>query len=330
MSGTYIDVVKTMATQPNPPAAEGVPLVTVVIVNYNRCDDLRQALASVMAQDFSPFETIVVDNVSTDASREMVRSEFPSVRLIESSRNTGMGGYTIGCRAARGAILFQMDNDSLMPSSDVLSKVVATFATAPDSVAILACRVHEYRKDRETIAELVKSIEGTQARLADGYHAGGVAFRKALMDKAGYYNEDVFLYGAEQFVQTQVLEAGFEIMYAPHILMLHKMSPVTRSSSGVYYEVRNRIWLMRKYGSIGQQMLYLPQMLVHDLAYAVHRKGARNYLNALRDGFGKLPASLSSRIAPSTAVKRAMTTIGRDFTLLRAIRRTLGRLSAKR
>lgn len=319
-----------MITKPNPPVVEGKPLVSVVIVNYNRCDDLRQALASVMAQDFSPFEMIVVDNVSTDASREMVRSEFPSVRLIESSRNTGMGGYTIGCKAARGAILFQMDNDSLMPTSDVLSKVMATFAAAPESVAILACRVHEYRKDRESIAELVKSIEGTHARLADGYHAGGVAFRKALMDKAGYYNEDVFLYGAELFVQTQVLEARFEIMYAPHILMLHKMSPVTRSSFGVYYEVRNRIWLMRRYGSMGQQMLYLPQMLVHDLVYAVHRKGVRNYLNALIDGFGRLPPSLGSRPAPSKAVKRAIATVGSNISLRRAVHRTLCCLSAKR
>ena len=58
------------------------PLVSVVIVNYNRIDDLRQALESIRTQDYSPYEVIVLDNASTDRSMEMLKNEFPEVKTI--------------------------------------------------------------------------------------------------------------------------------------------------------------------------------------------------------------------------------------------------------
>src|SRR4051812_47293068 len=89
--------------------------VTVVIVNYNRRDDLRSALRSVLDQDYPDFSVIVVDNASNDGSLDMLTSEFPSVELIPLNENTGMDGYSIGFARAAGPFIFQMDNDSEMP-----------------------------------------------------------------------------------------------------------------------------------------------------------------------------------------------------------------------
>ncbi|UCG26436.1 MAG: glycosyltransferase, partial [Chloroflexota bacterium] len=64
--------------------------LAIIIVNYNVRDLLRRCLKSVMAsQGDLEYETCVVDNASTDGSSEMVRDEFPEVRLIFNRENVG-------------------------------------------------------------------------------------------------------------------------------------------------------------------------------------------------------------------------------------------------
>jgi cellulose synthase/poly-beta-1,6-N-acetylglucosamine synthase-like glycosyltransferase len=67
-------------------------LVTVVIANYNRCDDLRAAIRSVKEQEYRNIEIVIVDNASRDNSRTMLASEFPDVCVIALDENRGMDG----------------------------------------------------------------------------------------------------------------------------------------------------------------------------------------------------------------------------------------------
>jgi GT2 family glycosyltransferase len=65
-------------------------LASVIIVNYNTQALLRQCLRSVFEKTQGiDYEIIVVDNASHDGSQAMLKSEFPSVTLIESPENLG-------------------------------------------------------------------------------------------------------------------------------------------------------------------------------------------------------------------------------------------------
>ncbi|RJP62305.1 MAG: glycosyltransferase, partial [Ignavibacteriales bacterium] len=68
------------------------PLVTVNILSYNRKDELRNTLKKVYEQDYKNIEIIVVDNASSDGTHEMVKSEFPEVKLIQLEKNIGIAG----------------------------------------------------------------------------------------------------------------------------------------------------------------------------------------------------------------------------------------------
>jgi GT2 family glycosyltransferase len=87
--------------------------VAVVVVNYNTRECLHACLASVAAE--SPAEVVVVDNGSTDGSVEMVRSEFPAVRLIEDPSNPGYGAASNqGIAACAAPYVLLINSDTLL------------------------------------------------------------------------------------------------------------------------------------------------------------------------------------------------------------------------
>ncbi len=306
------------------------PAVSVVIVNYNRREDLCKALESIATQDHTDHEVIVVDNASSDRSGEMVRAEFPNVRLITLDENVGMAGYNRGFDAARGDIVFQMDNDSLMPDANVLSSMIGIFRTAPLDVGVVAARVEEWRP--EDSVDLLRGRDGRTGPLEDiGFHSGGVAFRKSVLERTSGYNRDVFLYGAELFLQAQVLQLGYRILFCPELLMLHRSSPKERDRNrGIYYEIRNRIWFVRAWGSAYQRISLLPRIIFHDVLYGLFRHAIKVTLKAFRDGLGSLPAGIrpDGNERPGT-VRDMVAGIGNGFRVGRTFGRVVGRLRGR-
>jgi GT2 family glycosyltransferase len=110
------------------------PHISVVIPVYNGSAFLKECLAAVYASDFAPFEVIVVDDRSTDASISIAR-RFPNV-VIESPLNVGpAAARNLGAREARGDILFFLDADILV-HPDTLSKIAAVLHADPALSAI--------------------------------------------------------------------------------------------------------------------------------------------------------------------------------------------------
>src|SRR5581483_2697488 len=288
-------------------------LVSVVIANYNRCKDLREALCSVQQQNYSAYEIIVVDNASTDDSRGMLTKEFPAVHLVALAENRGMAGYTVGFEAAQGQFVFLMDNDSLMASGTLLRETLARFAARPE-LDVVATRVEEYRW-----GDVVEDLRARDPRCGPlytgGFHSGGVMFRREVLQNVGGYNRAVFLYGSELFLQMRILAAGYTIAFYPEILMLHKSSGVARSSRGLYFELRNRYWFMRCFGTREQQWRYLPPMLIHDMIYAMGRRKLTALIHAWHDGLGALPPSLIPLHSTNPAFVSKVDEIGSQYNL---------------
>jgi hypothetical protein len=89
--------------------------LSIIIVNYNTRDLLRDCLASIPPDEVEDCEVIVVDNASQDDSCAMVRNQFPWVRLIESPVNGGFSkGNNLGIRAARGKYILLLNSDTIV------------------------------------------------------------------------------------------------------------------------------------------------------------------------------------------------------------------------
>jgi GT2 family glycosyltransferase len=231
----------------------------------------------------------------------MLRAEFPEVSVIALKENLGMDGYSVGFQKARGDFIFQMDNDSAMPKATVVSEVVRRFMDGPPNLAVVATRVEEYHGACDSVEALLNRDSRRGPINTGGFHAGGVGLKKRFIDKVGYYNRDVFLYGSEIFLGMKLLAEGYEILYYPEILMLHKSSSTARNSQGIFYEIRNRYWMARRFFPRDKAFLLIMQMMIHDLGYTVHKRALRSLLRAWIEGLGPLPPSLKNKVISERA-----------------------------
>jgi GT2 family glycosyltransferase len=106
--------------------ASPVPDVSIVVVSWNVRDLLRDCLASIYATSSKlRLQIIVVDNASVDGSVDMVRREFPGVRLVASERNLGFAAANnVGLSQARARYIFFLNPDTVLRGS-ALDQLVA-------------------------------------------------------------------------------------------------------------------------------------------------------------------------------------------------------------
>jgi glycosyltransferase involved in cell wall biosynthesis len=105
------------------------PLISLIVTCYNYGRYVGQALDSALAQRYPNVEIIVVNDGSTDDSREVIARYAGRVRVIEQPNSGSIAAYNAGFAAARGDVVVLLDADDVLEPS-VLSRVAA--AWGPD------------------------------------------------------------------------------------------------------------------------------------------------------------------------------------------------------
>ncbi|MEO7717885.1 MAG: glycosyltransferase family 2 protein [Capsulimonas sp.] len=121
---------------------ESLVLLSVCIVNWNTCHYLKDCLQSLreFPPDGADLEIIVVDNASSDGSADMVRSNFPEVKLIANSENNGYaGGNNQALRAATGDAVLLLNPDVVL-HPHTLTQTLTFLREHPDAGAV-GCRL---------------------------------------------------------------------------------------------------------------------------------------------------------------------------------------------
>lgn len=115
-----------------------MPDLSVVIVNYNTCDLLRNCLQSLVDSLGLTLEIIVVDNASSDGSSQMVTQEFPTVIMLAQSSNTWFcGGNNIGIDYATAEYVLLLNPDTVV-ASDALYLMLDFIKSNPSYIGVTA------------------------------------------------------------------------------------------------------------------------------------------------------------------------------------------------
>lgn len=248
--------------KPNP-----LPLVSVVMLSFNRKADVREGVGEILSQDYPNIEIIVVDNGSADGTAEMVRSQFPQpgVNLIALENNIGIAAYNIGFNKAKGKYIVILDDDSF-PEQKAIPRMVEEFEKKPE-LGVVAFDVRNYYDYKETNTAAGSTAgENSGSRYQMAFNGAGVGIRSECLQKVGGYPEEFFLYWNEQDLSIRVLDAGYKIQWFTDIISLHKYSPANRESwRAPFYYTRNLYWLVWKYFPLKKMLKDTLQLLYYSV-----------------------------------------------------------------
>ena len=219
--------------------------VTVVILTYNRCAELKRSLSRLIALPGQP-RIIVVDNAGTDGTAECITAEFPQVKLIRAPANLGAAGRHLGVDEVHTPYVAFCDDDTWW-APDALSRA-ADMLDAHPSIAVLNARIvvgPEGRPDPACDA-MAQSPLGTIPGVGPmliGFMAGAVVMRTQAYRNAGGYWPPFFIGGEEALLAMDIMEAGGRIVYAPALLVHHWPSSIRDSALRKRLLARNAIWV---------------------------------------------------------------------------------------
>jgi len=287
--------------------------LSIIIVNYNTCDLLKQCLASVYADieegsNGIVAEVIVVDNASGDGSAAMVRSLYPQVSLIESGANLGYGGgANLGLKTARGRYLMLLNSDTIVLEG-ALRQLVAFMDAHPDAGACGPRLLNPGSSLQRsafrfpTLAQVALDLFPIFPRLVDTTLNGryqqdnpanqqpfavdftlGAAFvvSRAAYECTGGFDADFFMYAEEVDWAMRIHAAGYHYYSVPAARVVHYAGQSVKSAPRrMFYELHHsRALLYRKhYSSVFQRaarLLTRAAMLYRALAdWRQQRHGA--------------------------------------------------------
>lgn len=240
------------------------PLVSIIIVNWNGGRYLPECLQSLAAQTYRNFETIIVDNASTDGSPELIMTHYPTIRLIRLATNTGFAtGNNKGFEQASGAYIVILNNDT-RAEPDWLAKMVAVAEENP-AVGMVGCRTCAYG-DRDTIDTIGGRIcrDGMSRGayrsqsfsklglnpVEEGLYPSGCAalYKRAMLDETGFFDDDFFAYAEDTDLGLRGQLAGWKTLIATDAVVHHKYSGTggVFSPLKLYLVERNHYWVAIK------------------------------------------------------------------------------------
>ncbi len=246
------------------------PLVSIIILNYNGSEFIEEVLTSVDRCGYPDMEIIVVDNASSDNSPEIVKSNFPGVKVIENKENLGFAeGNNVGIRKANGKYICLVNND-LKVTHGWLDKLVDFLESHPEYGAvqpkILSWRepeMFEYAGAsggfidkygitfmRGRILEKVEQDTGQYDESVDIFWASGAAicFRRTIIDEIGELDKNFFLHQEEIDFCWRMILAGYKLAVIPESVVYHYGGASLNygSPNKLFLNYRNNLTMMFK------------------------------------------------------------------------------------
>jgi GT2 family glycosyltransferase len=289
--------------------------ISVIVVNWNGKHFLRECFDSLRSQTFTDFETILVDNGSTDGSPDYVRQEFPEVQVIALDHNAGFAAANnVAIRASTARYVALLNNDTrALPRW--LAALKAALDTRPeigfcaskivlynqpdvlDSAGDLFydCGVGEKRgrsqKDDERFAKPVPVF---------GACAAAALYRREMFKDIGLFDEDFFAYAEDVDLNFRAQLAGYKCLFVPDAVVYHHLQGTSRSlpNRSLYLSRRNAVDALVKNMPGALLWRRLPYIVgyyfVVDLAYIVQGK-LMPILKARLDNIRCLKRTLAKR-----------------------------------
>lgn len=273
--------------------------ISVVIVNWNHGDFIKECLEALLIQKGVSFDVTVVDNSSTDGSREWVASHHPDVRLHAFSENRGFSqAFNYGAKQACGTFVLSLNPDVRVLTSfmremlqaacqgEKIGMVAPKLLRADAPAKLDSTGLFIDRRRRPYDRGQGEIDRGQYDALTNVFGACGAAalYRRDMLEDLApngeYFDEDFFAYYEDADLAWRARLRGWHCAYAPGAIATHvrgwgdtlrKGEQTARNPLGPRLALRNRYLMTIKNDTWRYTLLDLPWILGAELprlAYA--------------------------------------------------------------
>ncbi len=271
------------------------PKVTIIIVTRNSKMFMPSCLDSILNQTYRDFQTVVIDNDSSDGTLEFIRAEFPMIGVIENNKNLGFArANNHGIRLFKSPYI-ALCNPDIVLENDWLEKIMAV-AESDDygdysifggkllKLKLLNAEIGEMEKTdlidscglkvlkNHRVVELgagEESLKFSQKQEVFGFSGALVMFRKAALEavilrdkfhsqQEDYFDSSFFFYKEDVDLAWRFRLSGLKSLLAPEAVAHHLRTMAGSEQQKSWELVRNR----RKQNNLAKYFSYRNQLLV--------------------------------------------------------------------
>jgi GT2 family glycosyltransferase len=274
------------------------PLISFVILTRNRREQVARAIESVLRQEYPQKEVVVVDNGSTDGTVECLRERFPSVKVVALKKNLGVAaGKNSGIRAASGEYLVLLDDDCVLEGENAAAIVVNNLTADPECGA-MALRIADPLTGDTWPYNPHRGGDRLVAYECAQFCAGGVAFRRKMLDEVGLFWEPFFLCHEDIDLSLRIVRSGWKLMRRGDVVVLHPKpdpkAPINPRRE-IYYYLRATVWLLLRKMPFHRIPRILVPMMARLLMLSVRHRMLQMFVRAVVDSLKGAPMALRER-----------------------------------
>jgi GT2 family glycosyltransferase len=191
----------------------------------------------------------------------LVQRDYPEVKLVRLDANQGLtGGVNRGIQLARGEVIAPLNNDT-EATPGWAEALVTALLDHPDAGMAASKMLLFDRRDTLHSAGDAYGVDGIPVnrgvwqpdrRQFDGDEyvwggcGGAVAYRRAMLDDIGLFDEDLFMYCEDVDLNWRAQLAGYRCVFAPQAVVYHHLSATGGGEIASFYTGRNTVWVLVK------------------------------------------------------------------------------------
>jgi len=268
--------------------------VSVIIVTWNAARYMRDCLKSVEEQNTGlSTEIIVVDNASADETADLVRNEFPNVKLIRNETNLGFArGNNVGIRESKGRYLFLINPDvivlpgclknlithleqdpsiglagpKMLGADRIVQRSTMRFPTPWNSFCRALALDVIFKGSKLFGGFLMSDFDHDRVADVDILNGWFWAVSREALNRVGGLDDQLFMYGDDLDWSYRFHQAGYRVVFCPDAESVHYGGGTTLKAPTYFYIERQRsnLQFWRKFYSRFDVALYILTVLLNE------------------------------------------------------------------
>ncbi|MBA4320314.1 MAG: hypothetical protein C0412_18105 [Flavobacterium sp.] len=256
------------------------PAVQIVVANWNDEQTTAKCLEHIRKLDYSNYYATVVDSGSSDGSGEIIKQNYPWVHLVQVQDNYGhTHAANVGAKSTaeeKSKYILFLDNDAYLEPS-CLTLLIQSIETNPKYG--MACplifsenksgtiwygggRITIFGNAHHEEMGKVADTDLIQTKIVEYATSCVLLIRRNIYDQVGGFDEKLFNYSEDLDLSWKVRLLGYKLIYVPTAHAVHGESKNVIKVAGKvfrdYYTMRNRLYMIRKYGNVFQKYVGIP------------------------------------------------------------------------